>query len=79
MLGVRTTRARDVDVPIYAFEASLGDGRVIRGARRLSRLGGGRLTAVDRSSTYAHMDPIAAEPETNDFVDTVVPFLRRIR
>lgn len=79
VLGVRTTRARDVDVPIYAFEAALGDDRVIRGARRLSRLGGGRLTAVDRSSTFAHMDPIAAEPEKNELVRTVVPFLKRIR
>jgi len=76
---MRSTRARDADLPIYAFETSLGNGRVIRGARRLARLGGGKLTAVDRSSTYAHMDPVAAEPETNDFVKTVVPFLRRIR
>jgi pimeloyl-ACP methyl ester carboxylesterase len=78
-LGVLSTRARDADLPIYAFETSLGNGRVIRGARRLARLGGGRLTAVDRSSTYAHMDPIAAEPDKNEFVRTVVPFLRRIR
>jgi hypothetical protein len=79
VLGLRTTRARDVDVPIYAFEAALGDGRVIPGARRLGRLGGGKVTAVDRSATFAHMDPIAAAPERNDFVKTVVPFLRRIR
>jgi hypothetical protein len=77
-LGLRTTRARDVDVPIYAFEAALGNGRVVAGARRLARLGGGKLTAVDRSATYAHMDPIAADPDKNEFLRTVVPFLRRI-
>src|SRR3712207_1180195 len=54
VFGLRSTRARDVDLPIYAFETSLGDGRVIKAARRLARLGGGKLTAVDRSSTYAH-------------------------
>jgi hypothetical protein len=79
VLGLRTTHARDADLPIYAFETSLGDGRVIPAARRLGRLGGGKVTAVDRSATFAHLDPLAAAPEKNDFLKTVVPFLKKIR
>ena len=37
-----------------------------------------RVTLVDRSATYAHVDPLTADPTTNAFVSTVVPFLRRI-
>jgi hypothetical protein len=79
VLGLRTTRARDVDLPVYAFAASLGGDRVIAGARRLTRLGGGKLTAVNRKSTYAHMDPVVADPEKNELIRTLVPFLRRVR
>ena len=81
-LGVRTTRGRDLDVPIYAFETSLGKGRVLRGARLLARRAGiprRRLTLVDRSATYAHVDPLTASSDRNAFVRTVVPFLRRVR
>ena len=80
--GLRTTRGEDLGVPIYAFETSLGEGRVLRSARRLAKLAGirgRRLKLVDRSRTYAHVDPIAAPGKKNDFVKTVVPFLRRIR
>ena len=82
VLGVRTTRGRDVHVPIYAFETSLGKGRVLRGARMLAERGGvpeRDVTLVDRSATYAHVDPLTASPGKNDFVRTVVPFLKRIR
>jgi hypothetical protein len=34
---------------------------------------------VDRSKTYAHLDPLAATPSRNDFLKTVVPFLRKLR
>jgi hypothetical protein len=79
LLGVRATHGRDLDVPIYAFETSLGDGRVLAGARALARQSRvERVTLVDRSATYDHVDPLAALPERNAFVKTVVPFLRRI-
>ena len=84
--GVRTpaqARARaarlartHLRIPVYAFETSLGDGRVIKGARRLARRA--RFAKyVDRSATYAHLDPLAAAPGRNDFLKTVLPFLRR--
>ena len=79
LLGVRTTHGRDLDLPIYAFETSLGGGRVLAGARALAKQSGiERLTLVDRSATYDHVDPLAALPDRNAFVKTVVPFLRRI-
>jgi hypothetical protein len=82
VLGVRTTHGRDLDLRIYAFETSLGKGRVLRAARALGRRNDLRpeaVTLVDRSATYAHVDPLTADPATNAFVSTVVPFLRRVR
>jgi len=80
VLGVRTTHGRDLDLAIYAFETSLGKGRVLRSARQLARRSGiRRVTLVDRSTTYAHVDPLTADPASNAFVSTVVPFLRRAR
>ncbi|MBA2348377.1 MAG: alpha/beta fold hydrolase [Solirubrobacterales bacterium] len=80
-LGVRTTRGRDVKVPIYAFETSLGKGRVLKGAQALARRSKVRrrdVTLVDRSRTYAHIDPLSADPRKNAFLKTVAPFLQRI-
>jgi len=34
---------------------------------------------VDRAASTSHLDPLTAAPERNDFLRTVVPFLRRIR
>ena len=38
----------------------------------------GRRTLVDRSRSYAHCDPLFAAPRGNDFLHTVVPFLREL-
>jgi len=35
------------------------------------------ITVVNRASTYAHLDPLLADPARNDFLKTVVPWLRR--
>jgi hypothetical protein len=32
---------------------------------------------VDRGRTTSHLDPLTAAPSRNDFLTTVVPFLRR--
>lgn len=80
VLGVRAWHARDLDIPLYAFETSLGDGRVIAGARRLAKRAGlarGQQTYVDRSAGYSHLDPLAAAPRRNAFLKTVLPFLRK--
>lgn len=82
VLGLRTTHGRDIRVPIYAFATSLGNQRVLDAARTLaeqSRLPARKLILVDRSKTFAHIDPLAASPGKNDFIRTVVPFLKRVR
>ena len=33
---------------------------------------------MGRSSTYAHIDPLSADPKKNAFLKTVAPFLKRI-
>ena len=81
VLGVRAWHGRDLKLPLYAFETSLGNGRVIAGARALAkraRLPRRAQTYVDRSSTYAHLDPLAAAPGRNAFLKTVLPFLRGV-
>ena len=82
VLGVRATHGRDLKLPIYAIETLLGAGRVLKGARALARRSGlprRMVTLVDRHTTYDHIDPLAALPDRNAFVRTVVPFLRRSR
>ncbi|HEX5780904.1 MAG TPA: hypothetical protein VFX80_03240, partial [Solirubrobacteraceae bacterium] len=79
VLGVRATHGRDLELPIYAFEASLGAGRVLQGARALARRSHVKATLVDRHATYDHIDPLSALPQTNAFVRTVISFLRRAK
>jgi hypothetical protein len=66
---------------ILAFGAALGGQRVLDAATALaaqSKIPPKRLTLLDRSATYSHNDPNSASPR-NDFVDALVPFLRKIR
>jgi hypothetical protein len=80
-LRLRTWHLRDVDVPLYAFQTDLTEGRVLRGARRFitrSRVRRRESTLVDRGTSTSHLDPLTAAPGTNDFLKTVVPFLRRV-
>jgi hypothetical protein len=80
VLGVRATHGRDVKVPIYAFETSLGKGRVLKAARALARRSHApSVKLVDRSAAYSHCDPLFAVPERNDFLRTLLPFLARTR
>lgn len=77
LVGVRTTRAEDLDLPIYALETGFGAGRVIVGAELLAESAGiapDRLTLVE-AHDLTHTDPMAVEPD-NELVDTLVPFLR---
>ena len=79
LLGVRATHGRDLDVPIYAIETSLGAGRVLKGARALARRSNVRVKLVDRHTAYDHLDPLSAVAARNAFVKTVIPFLRQPR
>jgi hypothetical protein len=80
VLGVKAIHGDDVHVPIYAFAAALGDGRVVDAARSLasqSDLPRRRVTIVDGRRTYAHNDPSAASPR-NAFFEHLVPFLSTV-
>jgi hypothetical protein len=79
VLDVHSIHGRDLDLPLYAFGAALGGQRVIDAACLLasqSSIRDKELTLVNDSATYAHVDPIAAYPH-NDFVDHLVPFLKK--
>ena len=78
-LGLRPFHATKVDLPLYAYETDLTDGRVIRGAKsfvRTSRIETARYVSEPRAS---HLDPLVAAPRRNRFLTTVVAFLKKRR
>ena len=78
-LGLRLRHTATIDVPLYAYSTALTRGRVARGAKRLvnrSRIG--EFSVVDDRGV-SHIDPLSAAPGRNDFLKTVVPFLKRVR
>jgi hypothetical protein len=80
-LGLRLLHTAQVDVPLYAFQTSLGGAgnAVADGAhyyQRISKIP--RVTVVSRASSYSHLDPLLATPAKNAFLQTVVPWLRRL-
>jgi hypothetical protein len=81
VLDVRATHGTDLGrLRIYAFAASLGGRRVLQAARALaaqSRIPADRVSLVNRSDGYTHIDPVTAHPD-NDFVTNLTRFLRRI-
>ena len=83
VLDVRATHGRELDkhFSIYAFGAALGGQRVLDAAQLLatqSQLKQQRLTLVNGSATYAHVDPVSAFPR-NEFVDQLIPFLQHVK
>jgi hypothetical protein len=80
-LGLRLLHTAQVDVPLYAFQTSLGGaGNAVAGGahyyQHISRIP--RVTVVSRATTYSHLDPLLATPAKNAFLQTVVPWLRRV-
>lgn len=79
-LGLRLEHTREIDVPIYAFQTELTGGGVLRGARRLVRRAEtARRDAmlVDGAPRASHLDPLTAKPKENEFLRTVLRFVRR--
>ncbi len=75
-LGVRAIHGTELALPIYAFETSFGEGRVLAGARLLaeqSDIPDDDLTLVEGHG-LTHTDPMGVEPD-NPLVQTLVPFL----
>ena len=80
-LGLRLLDTDKVDVPLYAFQTSLGgkDNAVADGARYFQRHSKiPSVTVVSRTATYSHLDPLLATPARNAFLRTAVPWLKRI-
>ena len=82
VLDVDATHGRDLGhLSIYAFGAALGGQRVLDAAQLLAGQSGipqRRLTLVNGSATYAHVDPLSAYPQ-NDFVRNLLPFLKHTK
>ena len=78
-LGLRTWHRRTIDVPLYAFQTDLTDGAVLRGARRLVKRSDIPRGNLYRSDAMSHLDPLTATPRRNQFLRTVVPWLKRLR
>jgi pimeloyl-ACP methyl ester carboxylesterase len=80
-LGLRLLHTSQVDVPLYAFQTALGgqDNAVAASAQAFkaeSKIPS--VTVVSRTATYSHLDPLLASPARNDFLATVVPWLKRV-
>lgn len=68
-----------VKLPMYSFDTSLGDGRVAAATKQLAQQSGvpkSWVETVERTTTYAHIDPLSASPNKNEFLKTLVPFLK---
>ena len=78
VLDVDTTHGNDINVPMYAFAAALGNDRVVQATKALARqshLPKRDVTIVNKAKTYAHNDPNAASPGRNAFLKHLIPFL----
>jgi hypothetical protein len=76
-LGLRLLHGRRIDVPLYAFSTALTEGRVARGAKRLVHTSRIRDYSIVDDRGTSHLDPLSAAPARNDFLKSVVRFLRR--
>jgi len=79
VLGVLAIHGTDLALPIYAFETSFGEGRVLNGARLLaeqSEIPEEDLELVE-GHDYTHTDPMGVEAD-NLLVETLVPWLRSL-
>lgn len=76
ILGLRLWHAREVDVPLYAFETGLDKGTELIAARWV--VANSRIPRATYASdpAMAHLDPLFAAPGHNELTRTVVPFLR---
>lgn len=77
--GDKATKGKSVKLPMYSFDTVLGGGRVADATRALARQSKVPykwIRTVKRVGTYSHIDPLSASPAKNDFIKTLVPFLK---
>jgi hypothetical protein len=81
VLGLRLLHLRDVDVPLYVIQTSLGgtNNAVAEAAvayQRASKIPS--VTIVNRAASYGHLDPLLASPPGNAFLHSVVPWIEQL-
>src|SRR3954447_952180 len=80
-LGLRLKWARKAALPVYAVQTSLTHGAVLKGAKSFVKLSGSPARYaryVDASQTESHLDPLTAAPAENQYLTTVVPWLKKV-
>jgi pimeloyl-ACP methyl ester carboxylesterase len=78
-LGLRLWHTAEINVPLYAYQTDASKGGVLTGAQNVKQASQiPELVAVDDSANASHLDPLIAPPQTNGFIQTVVPFLQSI-
>jgi hypothetical protein len=78
-LGLRLWHTAEINVPMYAYESDLTQGGVLTGAQNVKNASQiPQLVGVDDTANASHLDALFAPPQTNGFIQTVVPFLRSI-
>ena len=80
-LGLRLFHTAQVNVPLYAFQTALGGANnAVAGSAQAYKAESSipSVTVVSRTDTYSHLDPLLASSDQNDFLKTVVPWLKKI-
>jgi pimeloyl-ACP methyl ester carboxylesterase len=78
LLGLRLAHTREIRLPLYAFQTSLGAPTVLDGARRLAQRSLIPPPTLVSDTTMTHFDPLTARTERNAFVRSLTPFLRHL-
>jgi pimeloyl-ACP methyl ester carboxylesterase len=78
-LGLRPFHAKEIKLPLYAFQTDLTKGRVLKGARRLIKRSRIKTYTLVTDTSQNHLDPLVASPSKNRFLKTLVPFLKKHR
>jgi hypothetical protein len=76
-LGLRLRHTRAIDVPLYSYSTALTRGGIARAAKRLVNRSRIQEFEIMDDRGVSHLDPLSAVPRRNDFLKSVVPFLRR--
>lgn len=76
-LGLHLTHAKDIDVPLYAFETGLTHGTVVQAAKWM--VADSKITThvYVTDDSMVHLDPLLDAPGHNPFLTTVTAFLQK--
>lgn len=78
VLGLRIWHARQIDVPLYTFQSGLTHGTVNRAAHWVVDHSRIPWATYDGDDEMTHVDVVAADPNHNPMLASLVPFLTDI-